>query len=137
MCNVLIVEDNDAFRGIVKEVFHSHFPMMNIEEEVNGSRLFSRMDVFRPNIVFMDIRLPGENGLELTKKLKMIYPDVTVVILTSYDLPEYRHAAIQSKADHFVSKDSPTSDLLALVKSICHDSKRKKIEPRDQNKTHP
>ena len=67
----------------------------------------------------MDIRLPGENGLELTQKIKVIYPDVTVVILTSYDLPEYRQAARQSKADHFVSKDSPTSDLLALVESLC------------------
>jgi DNA-binding NarL/FixJ family response regulator len=67
----------------------------------------------------MDIRLPGENGLDLTKKIKMIYPDVTVVILTTYDFPEYRQAARQCKADHFVSKDSPTSDFLALVESIC------------------
>jgi two-component system response regulator DesR len=66
----------------------------------------------------MDIRLPGESGLELAKKVKTNYPDVVVVILTSYDLPEYRQAALQSKADHFVTKDSPTQDFLALVESI-------------------
>jgi DNA-binding NarL/FixJ family response regulator len=119
MCKTLIVEDNAAFRKMIKESLHSRFPTMKIEEEPDGSELFSKMDAFHPEIVFMDIRLPGENGLELTKKIKMIYPDVTVVILTGYDLPEYRQAARQSKADHFVSKDSKPSDFLALVESIC------------------
>jgi DNA-binding NarL/FixJ family response regulator len=119
MCNALIVEDNATFRQMIKEVLQIRFPTMKIEEEPDGSGLFSKMDAFHPDIVFMDIRLPGENGLELTKKIKMIHPDVTVVILTSYDLPEYRQAALQSKADHFVSKDSKTSDFVALVESIC------------------
>ena len=119
MCKTLVVEDNATFREMIKEILHSRFPTMKIEEEPDGSGLFDKMDAFHPDIVFMDIRLPGENGLELTKKIKAIYPDVTVVILTSYDLPEYRQAALQSKADHFVSKDSPTSGFLALVESVC------------------
>jgi DNA-binding NarL/FixJ family response regulator len=119
MCKTLIVEDSAAFREMIKEILHSRFPEMKIEEEPDGSELFSKMDAFHPDIVFMDIRLPGENGLELTKKIKIMYPDVTVVMLTSYDLPEYRQAARQSKADYFVSKDSQTSDLLGLVESIC------------------
>lgn len=119
MCKTLIVEDSAAYREMIKEILHSRFPTMKIEEEPGGSELFSKMDTFHPDLVFMDIRLPGENGLELTKKIKMNYPDVTVVILTSYDFPEYRQAARQSKADHFLSKDSQSSDLLTLVESIC------------------
>jgi DNA-binding NarL/FixJ family response regulator len=119
MCKTLIVEDDATFRETIKEILYSRFPAMKIEEEPDGSELFSKIDAFHPEIVFMDIRLPGENGLELTKKIKTIYPDVTVVILTSYDLPEYRQAARQSKADHFVSKDSKASDFVALVESIC------------------
>jgi len=98
MCKTLIVEDNASFREMIKEILHSHFPAMKIEEEPDGRELVSKMDAYHPNIVFMDIRLPGENGLVLTKKIKTIYPDVTVVILTSYDLPEYRQAALQNKA---------------------------------------
>ena len=119
MCKTLVVEDNATFREMIKEILHSRFPTMKIEEEPDGRGLFGKMDAFHPDIVLMDIRLPGENGLELTKKIKAIYPDVTVVILTSYDLPEYQQAALQSKADHFVSKDSKTSDFVALVESIC------------------
>ena len=118
MYKTLIVEDNTTFRQVLKEILNSKFPTMNIVEEPDGNQLLSTLDAFRPQIVFMDIRLPGESGLELAKKVKTNYPDVVVVILTSYDLPEYRQAALQSKADHFVTKDSPTQDFLALVESI-------------------
>jgi DNA-binding NarL/FixJ family response regulator len=115
---VLLVEDNSTFRQMLKEILYTRFPTMDIAEEPDGRELISKLDAFHPNIVFMDIRLPGENGFELTKKIKMNYPDVIVVILTNYDLPEYRQAALQSKADHFVTKDSPTRDFLALVESL-------------------
>ena len=118
MCKTLIVEDNPTFRQMLKEILYSRFPTMDIAEEPDGSELFSKIETFHPSIIFMDIRLPGENGLVLTQKIKMNYPDVTVIILTSYDLPEYRQAARQNKADHFVTKDSPTQDFLALVESI-------------------
>ena len=119
MCKTLIVEDNTTFRQMLKEILYARFPTMEIAEEPDGSELFSKLDAFHPNIVFMDIRLPGENGLELTKKIKMNDPDVIVVILTNYDIPEYRQAAVESKADHFVTKDSPTQIFLALVESLC------------------
>jgi DNA-binding NarL/FixJ family response regulator len=119
MCKVLIVEDNSTFRQMLKEILYTRFPTMEISEEPDGNELFSKLDAFHPTIVFMDIRLPGENGLELTQKIKMNYPGIIVVILTNYDLPEYRQAALQSKADHFVMKDSPTQTFLALVESLC------------------
>jgi DNA-binding NarL/FixJ family response regulator len=119
MWKTLIVEDNSTFRQMIKEILCTRFPTMEISEEPDGSELFSKLDAFHPNIVLMDIRLPGENWLELTKMIKMNYPDIIVVILTSYDLPEYRQAAVQSKADHFVMKDSPTQNFIALVESLC------------------
>jgi len=79
---------------------------MDVEEEPDGSNLFDKIDSFRPKIIFMDIRLPGENGLELTEKIKRNYPDITVIILANHDLPEYRQAARESMADYFVLKDS-------------------------------
>ncbi len=118
MSRTLIVEDNPTFRQMLKEILVTRFPQMEIEEEPDGTELLSKIDTFRPGIIFMDIRLPGENGLELARKVKTNYPEIIVVILTSYDLPEYRQAARLSKADHFVTKDSPTQDFLSLVESI-------------------
>ena len=118
VCKTLIVEDNVTFRQMFKESLGSRFPAMEIEEAPDGRDLFNRIESFHPRIVFMDIRLPGESGLELSKKIKNNYPDVIIVVITSYDLPEYRQAARLSKADHFVTKDAPTQDFLALVESI-------------------
>ncbi len=118
MSKTLIVEDNATFRQMLKEILTTRFPKMEILEEPDGSELFNKIGTFHPNIILMDIRLPGENGLELSKKIKTNHPEIVVVILTSYDLPEYRQAARLSKADHFVTKDSPTQDFLALVESI-------------------
>jgi DNA-binding NarL/FixJ family response regulator len=67
----------------------------------------------------MDIKLPGANGLEITRKIKEGYSTIQVIILTSYDFPEYREAAVKYGADHFLSKESSSrEDLLALVESI-------------------
>ena len=111
MCKTLIVEDNVTFRQTFKESLCSRFPTMEIEEEPDGRDLLNKIDTFDPKIVFMDIRLPGENGLELTKRIKRNYPDIIIVILTSYDLPEYRQAARESMADYFVPKDSSIQNL--------------------------
>jgi DNA-binding NarL/FixJ family response regulator len=106
MCKTLIVEDNVNYRQMLKEILWSRFPTMESEEEPDGRDLFNKIDSFHPKIIFMDIRLPGENGLELTKKIKKNYPDIIIVILTSYDLPEYRQAARESMADYFIPKGS-------------------------------
>ena len=72
-----------------------------------------------PDLVFMDIKLPGESGLVLTKSIKAQYPDMIVIVLTSYDTPEYREAVTQCQADYFLSKGSSTREgILALVQSI-------------------
>jgi len=73
----------------------------------------------------MDLRLPGENGLELTKKIKAQYPDIIVVIVTNYDVPEYRKAAFESRADHFISKDS----FLKIINSILQPSNIDQDDP--------
>ena len=88
MCKTLIAEDNVTLRQMLEESLCSRFSTMEIEEEPGGRDLFNKIDSFHPKIVFMDIRLPGENGLEVTKKIKKNYPGIITVILTSYDLPE-------------------------------------------------
>ena len=119
MLKTLIFEDSAFFRQLLKETLHSRFPSMNITEAENGKDALQKVESFRPHLIFMDIKLPGENGLELTKKIKALYSDISIIILTSYDLPEYREAAREYQADHFLSKGASTKeDILTLVQSI-------------------
>jgi CheY-like chemotaxis protein len=115
---VLIVEDSTLFRQLFKETLHDRFPSVEIYEAIDGEEALLQVETFRPNLIFMDIRLPGENGLELTKKIKARYPNITIIILTGYDLPEYREASSRC-ADYFFSKDSwSTENIFTLVESI-------------------
>ena len=119
MSRTLIVEDSAIYRKLLKETLWSRFPSMEIIEAENGEEAMQQISAHTPDLIFMDIKLPGENGLELTGKIKARYPDVAVIILTSYDSPEYREAAAQVKADHFLSKGSSSKEgILALVDSI-------------------
>jgi CheY-like chemotaxis protein len=115
---VLIVEDSTLFRELFKETLHDRFPSVEIYEAVDGEEALLQVETFRPNLIFMDIRLRGENGLELTKKVKARYPNIIVIILTGYDLPEYRESSSRY-ADYFFSKDSSTPEnIFTLVESI-------------------
>jgi DNA-binding NarL/FixJ family response regulator len=92
---------------------------MDILEAGNGEEALKKIKAHPPDLIFMDIELPGEKGLELTKKIKAAYPDIIIIILTSYDLPEYREAASKYGANYFLSKGSTTKEnILTLVKSI-------------------
>ena len=119
MFRTMLVEDSPSFRQVVKDNLQDQFPSMDIIEAADGAEAFQKIDSYPPNLIFMDISLPGENGLELTGKIKADYPDVIIIILTSHDSPEYKEAAMRYKADYFFSKGSLLNDgVFTLVKSI-------------------
>jgi len=117
MFKTILVDDDFSFRQLVKIRLQDQFPSMDVIEAGDGVEAFQKIDSHPPNLIFMDIELPGENGLELTKKIKAEYPDTFIIILTSHDLPEYREAAIRCKADYLLSK-LKTNQICKLVKSL-------------------
>ena len=119
MFRTMLVEDNSAFRQIVKSNLQDQFPSMDIVEAADGVEALKEVNVCPPNLIFMDIGLPGESGLELTRKIKASHPNVIVIVLTGYDLQEIREAATQCRADYLLSKGSiSTGQVATLVKSI-------------------
>lgn len=127
MKRILLVEDNVYFLQFLKEILHTRLPAIDIVEATNGEEALQKMETLSPDTIFTDLRLPGENGLELTQRIKAKYPNTIVVIITNYDLPEYREAAYQSGADHFVSKDS----FLKMINSVSSN------RPLDQDDSNP
>ena len=78
---------------------------IQVIEAATGEEAFKKLASNPVDLVFMDIRLPGENGLELTRKIKAKYEDMTIAILTSYDLAEYRETAARCGANCYITKD--------------------------------
>jgi len=115
---ILIVDNDDPFRQILKTTLRVFLPTTAIDEAAGGIEALQKVDTFLPDLIFMDIRLPGENGLKLTKKIKATHPNITILILSSYDKPEYREAASRFGADRFLVKTSLNHmELEGLVKS--------------------
>jgi DNA-binding NarL/FixJ family response regulator len=118
MFKTLIVEDNTRFRQSLTELLRNRFPFMTIDEAGDGEEALRKIDALVPDLIFMDIKLPGENGLEVTKKIKKRYPEIVIVILTYYDSPEHRAAAGQCGAHSFLPKTTSTEEVVEMVQSI-------------------
>lgn len=117
MFRTLVVDDHAGFRAGVRSVLESEFPKIQIEEAGDGSEALDKIARFRTDLVLMDIKLPGDNGIQVTRVIKATYAGVAVVILTGFDLPQYRQAAFRNGADCYLYKGSATcmTDVLARV----------------------
>ena len=102
----LIVEDNSYFREIFKMAFHHKFPSFIVEEAGNGKEALQIITGMSPDLIFLDILLPGEDGLQLAQKIKMDFPNIRIAMLTNYDLPASRRTASKFGVDRFFIKDS-------------------------------
>ncbi len=119
MFKTLIVEDNPAFRQSLSHMLHERFPDMMLVEVDSGDEALKQMDMLLPDLVFMDVKLPNANGLDLTKIIKRQHAATTIVVMTGSDLPEYRHAAFSSGASYFVAKGATTeAQILSVVESV-------------------
>ena len=124
MLKTLIVEDSATFRKTFKDALCERFPFMLIEEAPGATEALQKIKTFLPDLIFMDIRLPGESGLELTRRIKTSHPEIVVIILTAYDLREYREAAYNGGADAFIPKNSLNlADISALIKFFFSDDR--------------
>jgi len=116
---LLIVEDNTWFRQMLRNVLQSKFPSFEISEADSAETALGLIRERKPNVIFMDIRLPGRSGISLTGHIKEHNPSIVIIMLTHADTAEYRDAAFESGADYFLSKEKTTADdILDLVRRI-------------------
>lgn len=135
MFRILIVDPNDPFRRSLKKVIVNRFPFIDIREASDGREGLEMVQDYNPNLIFLEIHLPSQSGLDLARRLKIDYPEIIIVILTSYNSPEYQAAAAESGVEHLVPKDDWTGeDMLALVHTILADLDIYDQNPRDQHR---
>jgi DNA-binding NarL/FixJ family response regulator len=116
---VMLVEDDEGFRRSLAGLLTSRFPSVVLGEASDGAQAMEKVESFLPQLIFMDIKLPGQNGLDVTRRIKALHPEVNVIMLTSYDFPEYREAARACGASGFLSKGASTADEIQdLVKGL-------------------
>lgn len=115
--NVAIVEDNAALGGSLRKVVESDSSLRCIGVWTSAEEALKKIDAFRPEIVLMDINLPGMSGIEATARLKHHLPDVKVVMVTVYRDHDMIFAALKAGACGYLLKRSNPSE----VRDAIHD----------------
>ena len=125
MLNILIIDDNKSFRSSFRDLLSQHFPAMHIDEAADSKGSLDKITEHPPDLMFVDIELAGESGLDLIRKVRTSYADPVIAIFTNYDLPEYRAAAQESGANYFFSKGaSSMEEVLAMVDTVVFEKQR-------------
>ena len=113
MYRILLIEDNLTFRETFRESIVNISSLVTFFCVGSCAAGLKCIKVMSPDLVFIDINLPDGNGLQLTKEIKTLYSDINIIVLSFYDSPEYIDAALKNGADHFISKNSLSQDMLA------------------------
>jgi DNA-binding NarL/FixJ family response regulator len=111
---VLIADDQPLMRAGFKAVLEATGQIKVVAEAENGEQAIAAANDHRPDVILMDIRMPGVDGLEATRRL----PRQRVLVLTTFGLDEYIVEALRAGASGFLTKDAPAQELIAAVKAV-------------------
>ncbi len=117
--SVSIVEDNDQLRGTLARMISKAEGFRCISNYPNAELALEALPKDRPDVVLMDINLPGMNGVECVRRLKQAAPKTLVVMLTAYEDTENIFNALAAGASGYLLKRAPRSELLDAIKEVC------------------
>ena len=116
--SVLLVDDQELLRAGFRMVLEEAGGMSVVGEAGDGEQAVQLADRLRPDVILMDVRLPGTDGIEATRRVVSETPSSRVLILTTFDLDEYAFTALRYGASGFLLKDVPPAELIAAVRTV-------------------
>ncbi len=118
---VMVVDDHAIVRAGIKALLDLQDDIDVVAEAGSGMDCLALADETRPDVVLMDLKMPGIDGIEATRLVKERHPMVKVVLLTNYDEEEYVLESIKADADGYVLKDVNKGDLPLIIRGVLKD----------------
>ncbi|MER7838155.1 response regulator transcription factor [Streptomyces sp. NPDC096040] len=118
MTTVLIVDDQPLQRYGFRMLLDSIPETEVVGEAAHGTEAVRKTAELRPDVVLMDVRMPGMDGIEATRRIAAAGERSRVLVLTTFDLDEYVHAALRAGASGFLLKDVRPDELLAGIRAV-------------------
>ena len=115
---ILIIEDHHAVRASLRAWFSATFPDCRCLEASSGEDAVALVVDQLPEIVLMDIGLPGMNGIEATRRIKTTAPQTQVVMLSIHEAPSYQADALAAGASAYVTKRKMNTELMSIVRAL-------------------
>ncbi|MEX2651647.1 MAG: response regulator transcription factor [Acidimicrobiia bacterium] len=118
MIRVVVVDDHTLMRQGLVGLLDEDPGLVVVGQAGDASSALDVIEEMRPDVVLMDVGLPGVSGLELTARVKRIVPDIRVLVLTMYEREDYLFQALQAGASGYVLKGADIQDLLTAVRTV-------------------
>ncbi|OKK17347.1 LuxR family transcriptional regulator [Streptomyces sp. CB00455] len=115
---ILIADDEALLRMAFGTVLEAQPDMAPVGEAADGVQAIRLARELRPDVVLMDVRMPGTDGIEATRQVVRISPQSRVLILTTFDLDEYAFAGLNAGASGFLPKNTRPEELLTAIRSV-------------------
>ena len=115
---VLLVDDDDLMRAGLTAVLSSDETIDVVGEAPDGRAAVERAIELRPDVVLMDVRMPGLDGIAATRELLAVSPDVKVVVLTTFEQDDYIFGALSAGASGFLLKRTRPEELIAAIHTV-------------------
>lgn len=128
---IVIADDHPIFRSGLKFLLESSFPSIKVTDFDNGEGVMEHLKLHVPDLVLLDIDMPGKNGLDTCEEIKNVYPDVKVVILSMYKDVEMVKLAFFNGAKGYLVKDNTSEELVECVQTVCQGKSYLAKEIRD------
>ncbi|SRR5260221_9317581 len=116
--SVSIVEDNDKLRGTLARVLNRADGFRCVSQYPNAEDALKDLPSVKPNVVLMDINLPGINGVECVRQLKKLLPEIQVMMLTVYEDTENIFDALAAGANGYMLKRTSSKELLEAIRDV-------------------
>jgi DNA-binding NarL/FixJ family response regulator len=113
---VLICDDQAIIRDGLEMLLKLEKDIEVVGQARDGAEAVELVKTAQPDLVLMDLKMPGLNGIEATRQIRTHYPQVKVLVLTTYDDDEWVFDAIQAGASGYLLKDTPREDVIKAVK---------------------
>ena len=118
---IVIAEDNRAFRQALARLLSQESDLEVIGEAVDGATAIEAALRLRPEVLLMDVSMPGMNGIDATRAIRAQAPEVDIIALTVYQEPDQEAAMRGAGAVAYVTKTSPVEELLAAIRGHSKD----------------
>src|SRR5579872_5033318 len=118
MIRVLLADDQALLRMGFRLILDAQPDIEVVGEAGDGAAAVSMARALRPDVVLMDVRMPGMDGISATAAVTAAVPETRVLILTTYDLDEYVLTGLRAGASGFFLKDAPPEELLAAIRTV-------------------
>jgi DNA-binding NarL/FixJ family response regulator len=115
---VLLADDHVVVRAGTKQLLERHADITIVGEASNGQEAIELTSDLKPDVVVMDIRMPGVSGVEATKRIKEEHPGVAVLVLTAHDDDEYVFALLQAGANGYLLKTTEADELVKAIRTV-------------------